>query len=55
MATTSIGYAICGFQTAVFRFTYYPIPDHDPLSYAVLDHRKVVVDRETHRIVKVFP
>jgi len=36
-------------------FTYYPIPDHDPLSYAVLDHRKVVIDRETQRIVKVIP
>ncbi len=36
-------------------FTYYPIPNHDPLSYAVLNHQKVVVDRESHRIVKVIP
>ena len=36
-------------------FTYYPIPDHDPLDYAILDHHRVIVDCETRRIVKVIP
>jgi len=36
-------------------FAYYPVTNHDALDYAVLDHKKVIVDRQTRRIVKVIP
>jgi phage tail tape-measure protein len=35
--------------------TYYPVPNYDAYDYAIVNNQRVVVDRNTHRIVRVIP
>ena len=35
-------------------FTYHAVPNEDSYSYAVINNRKVIVDRHTRRIVRVI-
>lgn len=34
-------------------FAYYPVPNYDDYSYAVVDHHRVIVDHH-HRVVRVI-
>ena len=34
--------------------TYYPVPDYDAYGYTVLNGRRVIVERRTHRIVRII-
>jgi Protein of unknown function (DUF1236) len=34
--------------------TYYPVPEYDSYSYAVINNRRVIVDRHTHRVMRVI-
>jgi hypothetical protein len=34
--------------------TYYPVPDYDAYNYAVLNGRRVIVERRTHRVLRVI-
>jgi len=40
-------------ETLPDTFAYYPVPRHDAYSYAIVDNRKVIVDRHDHRVVRV--
>ncbi len=34
--------------------TYYPVPDYDAYSYTVIKGRRVIVDRKTHRVMRII-
>jgi len=34
--------------------TYYPVPDYDAYSYVVVNNQRVIVDRRTHRVVRII-
>ena len=36
-------------------YTYYPVPSYDDYGYVVLNDQRVIVDRRTHRILRVIP
>lgn len=35
-------------------YTYYPVPEYDAYSYAVVNSHRVIVDRHTHKIVRII-
>lgn len=35
--------------------TYYPVPNYDEYSYAVVNNERVLVDPNTHRILRLIP
>jgi hypothetical protein len=35
-------------------FTYYAVPNENSYSYVIINNRKVIVDRQTRRIVGVI-
>ena len=35
--------------------TYYPVPNYEAYDYAIVNNQRVIVDRNTHRIVRVIP
>ena len=41
-------------QTLPDTVTVYPVPRHDEYSYTVLNGRRVILERRTHRIVRVI-
>ncbi len=36
-------------------YTYYDVPQYPDYEYIVLNNQRVVVDRKTHRVVRVLP
>ena len=36
-------------------YTYYEVPQYPDYNYIVLNNQRVVVDRKTHRVVRVMP
>lgn len=36
-------------------YTYYDVPKYPEYAYLVVNNRRVVVDRRTHRVVRVYP
>jgi hypothetical protein len=34
--------------------TYYPVPDQDAYSYVIVNNQRVIVDRRSHRILRVI-
>jgi hypothetical protein len=41
-------------QTLPPSITYYHVPDYDAYDYAVLNGRRVIVERRTHRVLRVI-
>ena len=41
-------------ETLPDTVTYYPVPEYDAYSYTILNNRRVIVDRHTHRVVRVI-
>lgn len=35
--------------------TYYPVPNYDAYSYAVINNERVLIDPNTHRILRLIP
>jgi hypothetical protein len=35
-------------------YTYYPVPQHNEYSYIIVNNRRVIVDRRTHRVLRVI-
>jgi hypothetical protein len=36
-------------------YTYYEVPQYPDYNYIVLNNQRVIVDRKTHRVVRVMP
>ena len=36
-------------------YTYYPVPQYQDYDYAVVNNQRVIVDRRTHKIVRIIP
>ena len=53
-SVTYSGELIVG-ETLPGTITYYPVPNYDAYDYTVLNNERVLVDANTHRIVRVFP
>jgi hypothetical protein len=41
-------------RTMPGTYTYYPVPDSDTYSYVIVNNQRVIVDRRTHRILRVI-
>lgn len=41
-------------QTLPDTVTVYPVPQHEAYSYSVINGRRIIVERRTHRIVRVI-
>jgi hypothetical protein len=41
-------------QTLPGTVTYYPVPEYGDYSYTILNGRRVIVERRTHRIVRII-
>jgi hypothetical protein len=41
-------------ETLPGSVTYYPVPDYDDYGYTVLNGRRVIVERRSHRIVRII-
>ena len=41
-------------ETLPGTITYYPVPEYDAYGYTVLNGRRVIVERRTHRIVRII-
>lgn len=35
-------------------YTYYPVPNYDDYSYVVVNKHRVIVDRRTHKVLRVI-
>ncbi len=42
-------------QTLPTSCTYYAVPQYPDYEYIILNNQRVVVDRRTHRVVRVIP
>ena len=42
-------------ETLPGTFTYYPVPNENAYSYAIINNHRVLIDRDSHRIVRVMP
>lgn len=41
-------------ETLPGTITYYPVPQYDDYGYTVLNGRRVIVERRTHRVVRII-
>ncbi len=41
-------------ETLPGTITYYPVPQYDDYGYTVLNGRRVIVERRSHRIVRII-
>ena len=41
-------------ETLPGTVTYYPVPDYGDYSFTILNGRRVIVERRTHRIVRII-
>jgi len=42
-------------ETLPDNYTYYDVPQYPTYGYIVLNNQRVIVDRKTHRVVRVIP